>query len=219
MPTPSRIELPRMSTPEARGDRAQQRADAVHGQTDREAPLAAVRVGQLAAGDHQRRHHQQEDRDRDLDALHGGVQVLADVVDHHVHVRAGEAADELRQRQRQQDARAAPAEASWWTSTDHPTSSDSFGRAANDPRSVEASRPTYEPAPRVPYRAACHQRGLDVVVAMGLSCVFGAEVREGAEGLTDGSRAELHAPPGRLNLEPWCARGELNPHTLSGTGT
>ena len=31
----------------------------------------------------------------------GRVQVVADVVDHHVHVRAGEAADELRERERQ----------------------------------------------------------------------------------------------------------------------
>ena len=67
-----------------------------------EAPLPAVAVGQLPAGDHQRRHHQQEDRDRDLHALHRGVQVRADVVDHHVHVRPGEAADELGQGQRHQ---------------------------------------------------------------------------------------------------------------------
>ena len=51
-----------------------------------EAPLPAVAIGQLAAGDHERRHDQQEDGDRDLHALHRGVQVLADVVDHHVHV-------------------------------------------------------------------------------------------------------------------------------------
>ena len=69
----------------------------------REAALAAVAVGQLAAGDHQRRHDEQEERDRDLDALHGGVEVLADVVDHHVHVRAGEAADELGQGERDED--------------------------------------------------------------------------------------------------------------------
>ena len=87
---------------QAGSGRAQQGADAVDDQAGGEAPLPAVAVGQLAAGDHQRRHHQQEDRDRDLHALHRGVQVLADVVDHHVHVRAGEAADELGQGQRNQ---------------------------------------------------------------------------------------------------------------------
>jgi hypothetical protein len=52
-----------------------------------------------ASRDHQCRHHQQEDRDRDLDALNGGVQVLTHVGDHHVHVRAGKAANKLRERQ------------------------------------------------------------------------------------------------------------------------
>ena len=85
---------------QTRSDRAEHRADAVHDQTEPEQPHPAVTLGQLPAGDHQRRHHQQEDRDRDLDTLDGGVQVLADVVDHHVHVRTGETADELRQRER-----------------------------------------------------------------------------------------------------------------------
>ena len=87
---------------QAGGGRAEQGADAVDDQAGGEAPLAAIAVGQFAAGDHQRRHHQQEDRDGDLHALHRGVQVLADVVDHYVHVRAGEAADELGQGQRNQ---------------------------------------------------------------------------------------------------------------------
>ena len=91
-----------ISTPEVRRHRAQQRADPVDRQADGEAPLASPAVGQLAARDHQRRHHQQEQRDRRLHALHRGVEVLADVVDHHVHVRAGEAADELGEGQGQQ---------------------------------------------------------------------------------------------------------------------
>ena len=82
---------------QARSDSAEQSADAVHDQTEPEQPHPAVAIGQLAAGDHQRRHDQQEDRYRDLHTLDGGVQILADVVDHHVHVRAGEAADELRE--------------------------------------------------------------------------------------------------------------------------
>ena len=88
---------------EAGRGRADQRADPVDDETDREAPLAAPPVGQLAAGNHERRHHQQEHRDRDLHALHRRVQVLADVGDHHVHVRAREAADELRERERNED--------------------------------------------------------------------------------------------------------------------
>ena len=81
-------------------DRAEQRADAVHGEAEPEQPRSAVAIGQLAAGDHERGHHQQEDRYRHLDPLDGGVQILAHVVDHHVHIRTGEAADELRQRER-----------------------------------------------------------------------------------------------------------------------
>ena len=69
---------------------------AVERQAQGEAPLATPAVGQLAAGDHERRHDEQEQRDRDLHALHRRVEVVADVGDHHVHVRAREAADELR---------------------------------------------------------------------------------------------------------------------------
>src|SRR5262249_2052607 len=50
--------------------------------------------------DHERGHHQQEEGDRDLHALNGRVQIRADVRDHHVHVRARETADELRECQR-----------------------------------------------------------------------------------------------------------------------
>ena len=89
--------------PQARGDGAQQGADPVDDEAGEEAALAAPAVGQLAAGDHQRRHDEQEDRDGDLHALNRGVEVLADVVDHHVHVRAGEAADELCQGERGED--------------------------------------------------------------------------------------------------------------------
>ena len=77
------------------GNGAQQRADAVHDEPHDEAALAAPAVRQLAARDHQGRHDQQEQRDRGLHPLDGGVQVGADVVDHHVHVGTGEAADEL----------------------------------------------------------------------------------------------------------------------------
>src|SRR4029453_11236945 len=80
---------------EAGGNCAQQSADAVDGEAHGEAALTAPGVRQLAARDHQGRHDQQEQRDRGLHPLDGGVQVGADVVDHHVHVGTGEAADEL----------------------------------------------------------------------------------------------------------------------------
>jgi hypothetical protein len=89
--------------PETGGDRAYQRADTVDKEADREASFAAPAVRELAPGDHQRSHHQQESRDRDLDTLHRGVKVFADVGDHDVHVRAREAADELRQGERNED--------------------------------------------------------------------------------------------------------------------
>ena len=90
--------------PEVRRDRADQGADAVQHQAPGEAPLAAPAVGQLAARDHEDGHDQQEQRDRGLDALDGRVQVIADVRDHHVHVRAREAADELGEGQRKDEA-------------------------------------------------------------------------------------------------------------------
>jgi hypothetical protein len=96
------MELPQDEDAEAGGGRAQERADGIDDEPDGEQALAAVAVGELAAGDHQRGHDQQEDGDRDLDALDGGVQVLAHVVDHHIHVGTGEAADELRQGERNQ---------------------------------------------------------------------------------------------------------------------
>jgi hypothetical protein len=84
-----------------RRHRAEQRADPVERETPREALFPTPAVGQLAAGDHQDGHDQQEEGDRRLDALDGRVKIGADVVDHHVHVRAGEAADELGERERQ----------------------------------------------------------------------------------------------------------------------
>jgi hypothetical protein len=93
---------------QAGGHRAEYGAHAVHREADQKAALAAVTVRQFAAGDHQRGHHQQEGGDGELDAVHRGVQVPAHVVDHHVHVRARETADELRQRERTEDAAGDP---------------------------------------------------------------------------------------------------------------
>ena len=87
-----------------RRNRAQQRADPVQHEADGEAALAAPAVGQLAAGDHEDRHDQQEQGDRRLHSCHGRVEIGRDVVDHHVHVRAREAADELSEGERQQES-------------------------------------------------------------------------------------------------------------------
>ena len=80
---------------EARGDGAQKRANPVEDETSDKAPLATPTIRQLAGRDHQDGHDQQEQRDRGLHALDRRVQVVADVVDHHVHVRARKAANEL----------------------------------------------------------------------------------------------------------------------------
>src|SRR5206468_9532392 len=78
-------------------------SDPVDDEADGEAALSAPSVGELAARDHEGGHHQQEHGDRDLDALHGRMEVLADVRDHDVHVRAGETTDELCKRERNED--------------------------------------------------------------------------------------------------------------------
>ena len=78
-----------------RRDGAEHRTNGINSESEHEKPLPAVAVSQFAARDHERRHHQKKDRDCDLNALDGGVQVLDHVRDHHIHVRAGKAADEL----------------------------------------------------------------------------------------------------------------------------
>jgi hypothetical protein len=89
--------------PEPRRRRADQGADPVQDESAGEAALAAPAVGQLAGRDHEDGHDQQEQGDRGLHPGHRGVEVVRDVVDHHVHVRAREAADELRERERSQE--------------------------------------------------------------------------------------------------------------------
>ena len=59
-------------------------------------------IPELAAGDHQCRHAQQEQRDRGLHAVRRRVEVFADAGDRDVHVRAGETGDELGQGERNQ---------------------------------------------------------------------------------------------------------------------
>jgi hypothetical protein len=64
---------------------AQPGTDSVQRQTSDETTLAAPTVRQLATGDHEDRHDQQEQGDRELDPLDRRVEVFANVVDHHVH--------------------------------------------------------------------------------------------------------------------------------------
>ena len=89
--------VPQDQDPKVRRDCAEQCADGIDREPQREAPFPAPTIGQLAPGNHESRHDQKEQRDRHLHSLDRGVQVVADVVDHDVHVRPGEAADELRQ--------------------------------------------------------------------------------------------------------------------------
>jgi hypothetical protein len=103
VPTPFEDRVAEDEDAETGRGRTHQRADPVDDEADGEAALAAPTVGELAAGNHEGGHHQQEQGDRDLYALHGRIEVRADVGDHDVHVRAGEAADELRKRERNED--------------------------------------------------------------------------------------------------------------------
>ncbi len=91
--------VPEDENPQSGRDGAQDRAYGVDPEPECEAAFPSPTVGQLAAGDHEGGHYQQEQRDGDLDTLDRGIQVVADVGDHHVHVRAGKTADELRERQ------------------------------------------------------------------------------------------------------------------------
>ena len=85
---------------EAGRQRTEQRSDAVDDETEPEARFPSEPVRQLATRDHQRCHHEKEECDADLHTLDGRVQINADAVDHDVHVRSGEAADELGQGER-----------------------------------------------------------------------------------------------------------------------
>jgi hypothetical protein len=55
---------------------------------------------QISVSDHQRRHAEQEQRDRGLHPMDRRVKVMADAADRDVHVGACETGDELSQRKR-----------------------------------------------------------------------------------------------------------------------
>jgi hypothetical protein len=92
VPTPLENRVAQNQHAESGSRRAEHRPDPVDGQPQREAPFAAHLVGELAARDHESGHDQQEQGDADLHPLDGRVEVVADVVDHDVHVRTREAA-------------------------------------------------------------------------------------------------------------------------------
>ena len=77
-------------------DRGQRRAAAVDHQADGEGPAAADDVADLAAGEHQHRHHQRVEGDDGLDGGDGGVEVGDELADRHVHDGLVEHHHELR---------------------------------------------------------------------------------------------------------------------------
>ena len=82
--------------------RGGQRPAPVDHAPDREGALAAEDLAELAAGDHQRGHHQRVEGDRGLDPGHRRADVLGHGGDRHVHDRAVQRHQELRRGQRQQ---------------------------------------------------------------------------------------------------------------------
>ena len=80
----------------APGGRREGRAGAVDAEADREGAPAPEEVAELAAGQHQARHHQGVEGDHDLDRRHGGVEVVDQLGDRDVHHRLVEDHQELR---------------------------------------------------------------------------------------------------------------------------
>ena len=79
--------------------RGEQRAGAVDHVADPERAPAPHDVAELAAGDHERGHHERVEGDDRLDAGHVGVEVLDQLRDGHVHHRLVEDHQELRGRE------------------------------------------------------------------------------------------------------------------------
>ena len=73
VPTPSKIEFPMMSTPRPGDTALDERADPVEVSPMVKHRFRPHRSVNLPPGNHQRRHHQQEQRDRDLHAVDGRV--------------------------------------------------------------------------------------------------------------------------------------------------
>ena len=88
---------------QVRRQRGRQRPAGVDDAADRERALAAEDLADLAAGDHQRRHHERVHRDRRLDPGHRRVEILGDRRDRRIHHRRVQGHHELARSQRQQD--------------------------------------------------------------------------------------------------------------------
>ena len=84
------------------GQRGGQRPAPVDDAADGEGALAAEDLAELAAGDHQRGHHQRVEGDRGLDPGHRRADVLGHGGDRHVHDRTVQRHQELRRGQCQQ---------------------------------------------------------------------------------------------------------------------
>ena len=99
-PRPSSNDQPKISTPRLGAIAVVNDPHAVDDAADRERTLAPDDLADLAARDHERRHHQRVQRDRGLDAGDVGADVLGDGRDRHVHHRRVERHEELPGRER-----------------------------------------------------------------------------------------------------------------------
>ena len=107
-PMPSSNDQPNINTARLGASAVVNDPQRVDHAADRERALAADDLPDLAAGDHQRRHHQRVQRDRRLDAGHVGPDVLGDGRDRHVHHRPVERHQELAGGERQRERRWRP---------------------------------------------------------------------------------------------------------------
>ncbi len=88
----------------APGGGGQPRPDAVDAEADREGPSPPPDVAELAAGQHQPRHHQRVEGDHRLDRRHRGVEVVDQLGDRDVHHGLIEHHQELGGRQDREDS-------------------------------------------------------------------------------------------------------------------
>ena len=93
---------------QALGQGHRQRADGVRQQPEDVGPLAADQVADLAVDQDERRGHQRLEGDGGLHAAGGGVEVLDDRRDRHVHQRRVDDEDEHRHRQQHHQPPVAP---------------------------------------------------------------------------------------------------------------
>ena len=103
-PMPSRTDQPSISEGTLQEAAVSAEPTRVDAEADREGAAAAPDVAELAAGQHQRRHHQRVEGDHRLDRRHGRVEVFDQLGDRDVHHRLVEDHQELRRRQDDEDS-------------------------------------------------------------------------------------------------------------------